>query len=164
VSEVTYHVKNQLTQVEQRQEDRRQISGQLKTWKPGEDEPEGDGADLENLATPELLIVKTANGNLDLISSTANLPSTHVVARVSAKLVGSSPRDGESGTVTFVITPAETHLLRYDAGSDWREVIELTLCGNDLLTIDDHWGLHYVNNKVRTRAEVEAAQGDDLYV
>lgn len=163
LARVRQHLRDQLVQIQQRQEDRRRISGKLKTWKATDDEPEGDGADLGNFAAPELQIVKTEDGHLDL-ASTADRSNEQVVARVSAELVGASPRDGESGKVEFVIKPADTHRLRYEAGSDWREVIELTLCDNDVLAIDGQWGLRYVNNKLRTRAEVESAQGDDFNV
>lgn len=166
LARVRQHLKDQLGQIQQRQEDRRRISGKLKTWKANEDEPEGDGADLENFAAPDLQIVKTEDGDLDLASTAdgSDRASEKVVARVSAELVGASPRDGESGKVDVVIKPADTHRLRYEAGSDWREAIELTLCDNDVLAIDGQWRLRYVNNKLRTRAEVEAAQGDDFYV
>jgi len=160
---VRQHLKDQLVRIQQRQEDRCRISGKLKPWQANEDEPEGDGADLENFAAPELQIVKTEDGHLDL-ASTVDRSNEQVVARVSAELVGASPRDGESGKVEFVIKPADAHRLLYEAGSDWREASELTLCDNDVLVIDGQWGLRYVNNKLRTRAEVDAAQGDDLYV
>jgi hypothetical protein len=129
------HFKGQLARIQQRQEDRRRIAGKLKTWKANEDEPEGDGVDLENVAAPELKMVKTEDGNLDL-ASTAERSSEQVVARVSAKLLGALPRDGESGKVEFVIKSADLHRLRCEAGSDWREVSELTLCDNDVLAID----------------------------
>jgi hypothetical protein len=83
---------------------------------------------------------------------------------VSAELVGASRHDSESGKAEFVIKPAGTHRLQYEAGSDWREANELTLCDNDVLAIDGEWKLRYGNNKLRTRSEVEAAQGDDFYV
>jgi hypothetical protein len=163
LSRVRQHLTHQLARIQQRQQDRRRISGKLKTWKANEDEPEGDGADLENFAAPDLQIVKTEDGNFDL-ASTADRSNEQVVARVSAELIGASPRDGESGKLEFVIKPADLHWLRYEAGSDWREVSELTLCDNDVLAIDGQWMLRYVNNKLRTRAEVEGAQGDDFHV
>ena len=83
---------------------------------------------------------------------------------MSAELVGASPRDAESGRVEFVIAPAGSHKLRYDAGCDWREANELTVCDNDTLEIDGRWRLRYVNNKLRIRAEVEPAQGEEFYV
>jgi hypothetical protein len=163
LARVRRHLKDQLVQVQQRQEDRRRIAGKLKTWKANEDEPEGDGADLGIFAAADLRIVKTADGNLDL-ASTADGSKEQVVARVSTELVGASPRDGESGKLEFTIKPNDAHRLQYEAGSDWPEVIQLTLCDNDVLSIDAQWRLRYVNNRLRTRAEVEAAQGDDLYV
>lgn len=163
VARVRKHLKDELTRIEQRQEDRRRISGKLKTWKANEDEPAGGGADLDNFAAPELQIITTADGGLGL-AATADRSNEQVVVRVSAELVGSSPRDGESGKVEFVIKPTDKHRLQYEAGSASREVNELTLCDNDVLAIDDQWRLRYVNHKLRTRAEVEGAQGEDLDV
>jgi von Willebrand factor type A domain len=163
LAQLRRHLKHQLVQVQQRQEDRRRIAGKLKTWQANEGEPEGDGADLGIFAAAEVRIVKTEDGNLDL-ASPADGSKELVVARVFAELVGASPRDGESGRVEFTIKPTDAHRLQYEAGSDWPEAIELTLCDNDVLSIDAQWRLRYVNNRLRTRAEVEAAQGDDLYV
>jgi hypothetical protein len=160
---VRQHLKDQLLQIQQRQENRRRTAGKLKTWKASEDEPEGDGADLEKFAAQQLGIQTTGSGDLNL----APIPDQsheQVLASLSAELTGASPRDGESGRVEFVIKPTDPHRLEYDAGSDWREANELILCDNDMLEIDGRWRLRYVNNKLRTRPEVEAAQGDDFYV
>lgn len=160
---VRKRLKDQEARITQRQESRRRISGKLKAWKANEDEPEGEGADLDNFAASEIHFVKTIGGNLNLAPAAAGSDEANeqAVAQVSAELIGSSPRDGESGKVEFVIKSIGKHRLRYEAGSDLREATELTLCDNDMLAIDDQWSLRYVNNKLRTRAEVEAAQGDD---
>lgn len=159
---VRHHLKDQLARIAQRQESRRRVSGKLKVWKANEREPEGDGADLDNFAASEMHFVRTIDGNLNLAPAAAGSDESNeqAVAQVSAELIGSSSRDVESGKVEFVIKPAGNHRLRYEAGSDWREATELTLCDNDMLAINDQWNLRYVNQKLRTRAEVEAARGD----
>jgi len=160
---VRKHFKDHLAQIGQRQADRRRLSGKLKTWKANEDEPEGEGVELDNFAAPELQITATEDNVLDL-SSPADRSNDPILAQLSAELIGASPSDGESGHVDFVLKAADAQRLQYEAGGDWREANDLTLCDNDVLEIDDRWRIRYVNHKLRTRAEVETAQGDEFYV
>jgi hypothetical protein len=75
---VRQHVKGQLARIQQRQENRRRVSGRLKTWKTSQYEPEGDGADFDSLTAPEVKIVQTADGKIDL-APTGDKPNKQVI-------------------------------------------------------------------------------------
>jgi hypothetical protein len=148
--------KQKLAKIKQRQAERRRLAGTLKLWRAQEAEPEGDGLDLGRYCAAKLELVIVEDDRLDLIAP-GSRPG-EVVARLSGALIGASFNGEASERPEFKIEPAFGHKLVYESGGEMREASALTLCANDVLEMDGRWRMRFVNENLRTRAELESAQ------
>jgi hypothetical protein len=148
--------RRRLATMKQRQAERRLLAGTLKIWRAQQAEPEGNGMDLSRWREAKLELVTREGDRLEL--SAPGAQPGEVVARLSGDLVA-APFAGEAlEQPEFYVEPVTGHHLAYESGGEMRDAATLTLCANDLLEIDGRWRLRYVNEKLRTRTEIESAK------
>lgn len=142
---------------EKRFSERRRITGEIRIWSTDQHEPDHIGLDLANFDRERLWLITGPDGMPEIVAMDDREPA--IVAILDNRISGARPGDAESGRVEFSIEATPGHSLAYESDGGFRAAARLTLCDRDLIVIDGRWNLHYSNHRLRTRAEVESAQG-----
>jgi len=138
-------------------EERKRLTGYLKIWSVGDNEPAGPGTDLSVHEASELLLCEKREAPPEIVKAD-RAAGEDILARFSGHLVPTGG-EGQEERPEFHIDVGRTHRLACESRGQMREVsLALVLCDGDLFEIDGKWRLRYTNEQLPRRFELESAQ------